>query len=99
MNQEPKVCPICCEPVKPEARLCPHCRQWLSFRSLRNPAVAAALLGVQGLVIVVVLIIVGRSLVITMAYPKPHYTAFLDSIQVQESKMGWYDSSDGVRIS
>ena len=31
MNEaEPKTCPLCCEPVRPMARKCPHCQHYLN---------------------------------------------------------------------
>ena len=35
-----KPCPYCAEEAKSSAKVCPHCRIWLTIYSLRNPAVA-----------------------------------------------------------
>ena len=56
MNAETsQTCPFCAEPIKPAAKLCPWCRQWLTMRSIRNPAVSAWLVAVPMMAIMIVL--------------------------------------------
>ena len=38
-----KVCRFCAEPIKAEARVCPHCRHWQKWRSLGNPLMLGTL--------------------------------------------------------
>ncbi len=47
-----KPCPYCAEETKPGAKICPHCRNWLSLFSLRNPSVTIASFGILSLVFI-----------------------------------------------
>ena len=31
------VCPLCCEPIRPTAKKCPHCHEWVTPEDLNNP--------------------------------------------------------------
>ena len=93
-----RTCPYCAENIKREAKVCPRCRQWLTLRSIRNPAVAAWAYGFPHLVMYAVL---GMFILVTMNRffnPKPDYTAFVNSLRVLESRMNWAQTSNGTRI-
>lgn len=55
-TENTKVCPLCAEPIRPAAKVCPHCRHWLKKWSLYNPQVGAAI--ILGLYLVVVVVTV-----------------------------------------
>jgi len=46
-----RICPFCAESIKNEAKVCPRCRQWLTLRSIRNPAITVWVYGLSHLVI------------------------------------------------
>jgi predicted nucleic acid-binding Zn ribbon protein len=46
-----RTCPFCAESIKREAKVCPRCRQWLTLRSIRNPAITVWVYGLPHLVI------------------------------------------------
>ncbi len=99
MNAEnSRICPFCAELIKPAARICPRCRQWLTMRSLRNPAVSVWLLVVPMIAIWIVLGVAGLNALDRIQNPKPYYTAFPQALRVVESRMNWVHTSDGLRI-
>src|ERR1035437_7984563 len=99
MNAESsRICPFCAESINPAAKLCPRCRQWLTMRSLRNPAI---FLWVHGGLSAAVFILMGfgfLSAVNRLGNPKPYYTAFPQVLRVVESRMNWARTKDGPRI-
>jgi hypothetical protein len=99
MNAESsRICPFCAESINPAAKLCPRCRQWLTMRSLRNPAI---FLWVHGGLSAAVFILMGfgfLSAVNRLGNPKPYYTAFPQVLRVVESRMNWAQTKDGLRI-
>ena len=99
MNAESsRICPFCAELIKPAARLCPRCRQWLTIHSCRNPAVASLLVGVPMLAIMIVLGTAGLNALDRLQNPKPDYTAFPHALRVTESRMNWAQTKEGLRI-
>lgn len=99
MNTESsRTCPFCAEPIKPAAKLCPRCRQWLTIRSLRNPAVSACLFGFPVIAIVIVLGVALLNALDRISNPKPNYAAFPHALRVTESRMNWAQTKEGLRI-
>ncbi len=93
-----RICPFCAEPIQPAAKVCPRCRQWLTMRSLRNPAI---LLWTHGGLLAAVSIAMGFLILRTMdrlQNPKPYYTDFPRALRVVESRMAWAQTKDGLRI-
>ena len=93
-----RTCPYCAEAIKPAAKLCPRCRQWLTLRSVRNPSV---LLWVAGGSLVTVLLVAGSTLLTRMERfwnPKPSYTKQLRALRVIESRMAWRQTTTDRRI-
>ncbi len=93
-----RACPYCAESIKHEAKVCPRCRQWLTLRSIRNPAIAAWVYGFPHLAMFALmgmLILTGLD---RIQNPKPDYTAFVNSLRVLESRMNWAQTSSGTRI-
>jgi hypothetical protein len=99
MNAENShICRFCAEPIKPAAKLCPRCRQWLTLRSLRNPAVLVWLHGIPMLALYVVVGVAGLNAFNRIGNPKPYYSDFPHTLRVVESRMNWAQTKDGVRI-
>ena len=99
MNAEStRICPFCAEPIKTAAKLCPHCRQWLTMRSMRNPVVSAWVVGVPMIAIFIVVGTASLNALDRMLNPKPYYTAFPQALRVLESRMNWAQTKDGLRI-
>src|ERR1019366_1795467 len=99
MNAENSgICPFCAESINPVAKLCPRCRQWLTIRSLRNPAV---FIWLHGGLLAAVWIVMGigiLSAINRLGNPKPYYSAFPQALRVVESRMNWAATKDGLRI-
>jgi len=99
MNAEnSRICPFCAESINSVAKLCPRCRQWLTMRSLRNPAFFFWLHGGLAAAIWVVMGIGILSTVNRLENPKPYYTDFPQALRVVESRMNWAQTKDGLRI-
>src|SRR5882724_129246 len=99
MNGEfEKACPFCAETIPKAAKICPRCRQWISWRSFRNPVV--------GLVIsLCVMFVVGGCVMflVTNVFsrifnPPPYYAEHVGSLQILQSKMFFTDTTNGPRI-
>jgi hypothetical protein len=97
-DPEKRTCPFCAEIIKREAKLCPHCRQWLSLRSFRHPLVSLLVHGIPILVIGVTIAMAIFSFLDHIQNPKPFYSEFPDSLKIMESRMNWAQTTDGLRI-
>jgi hypothetical protein len=97
-NPSSKTCPYCAESIKREAKVCPRCRQWLTLRSMRNPAIAVWVYGFPHLVIYAVMAALVMTAVNRLTNPKPDYTDVVDSLRALESRMNWAETSNGPRI-
>jgi hypothetical protein len=97
-NQEKKTCRYCAETVPTAAKLCPRCRQWLSFRSFRNPVVGLCMTMLPLIASGVILIYGLTNLFERISSPPPYYSDFQSSLRVVESQMNWADTVDGRRI-
>jgi hypothetical protein len=97
-DPEKRTCPFCAEIIKAEAKLCPHCHQWLTLKSFRHPLVMLLVHVVPVTVVWVALAIAMISLFDNFQNPKPYYSEFPDSLKVLESRMNWAQTSDGLRI-
>src|SRR5437588_501598 len=99
MNLETgRICPFCGEAIKPAAKLCPRCRQWLTLRSLRNPAVSFWVMGVPFFLLFIGIGLAVLTKIERTFYPAPYYTDFPDSLRVIESRMDLIETSNGLRI-
>ena len=93
-----RTCPFCAEKIKREAKVCPHCRQWLTLRSIRNPAITVWVYGLPHLAIYALFGILILTALNRFQNPKPDYTAFVNSLRVVESRMNWAETSSGLRL-
>jgi predicted nucleic acid-binding Zn ribbon protein len=93
-----RTCPFCAESIKREAKVCPRCRQWLTLRSIRNPAITVWVYGLPHLVIYALLGMLILTALNRFQNPKPDYTAFVNSLRVMESRMNWAETSNGLRL-
>ena len=93
-----RTCPFCAESIKREAKVCPRCRQWLTLRSIRNPAITVWVYGLPHLAIYALFGMLILTALNRFQNPKPDYTAFVNSLRVVESRMNWAETSSGLRI-
>ena len=91
-----KTCPHCAEQIKAAARVCPRCRQWLTFFSLRNPA----FLNVACLLCVLVTSIVFYLFIERISNSGVDFSPYRDGILVKESRMNFATGGeqDSVRV-
>lgn len=93
-----RLCPFCAESIKREAKVCPRCRQWLTLRSIRNPAICVWIYGLPHLATYAAIGMLLLTALNRFQNPKPDYTDFVRSLRVLESRMNWADTSNGLRI-
>ena len=93
-----RTCPFCAENIKREAKVCPRCRQWLTLRSICNPAITVWVYGLPHLAIYAVFGMLILTALNRFQNPKPDYTAFVNSLRVMESRMNWAETSSGLRL-
>lgn len=93
-KQENKICRYCAESIPEAARLCPRCRQWLTFRSFRNPVVFFIAMALPLLAMMSLLVYTAGNF---MNRP-PYYSDFKGSIQILQSNMYWVETSDGPAL-
>jgi hypothetical protein len=97
-DPEKRICPFCAEVIKVEAKLCPHCHQWLTLKSFRHPLIYMLLH-----VVPLTIVWVGSTMFIfnmldSLQNPKPYYSEFPGSLKILESRMNWAQTSNGLRI-
>ena len=92
------ICPFCAETVKTEAKLCPHCRQWLTMRSFRHPLISLLVFGIPMILVVVFGALSLFSVLDRLSNPKPYYSDFPDSLRILEANMNWAVVRDELRI-
>lgn len=91
-------CPFCAESVFTIARVCPHCRQWLTWRSLRHPGVSMLIGGIPALVAVVVLGSFFARSIETLFRPRPFYSEVPGALEVLQSQFNWVETEKGPRL-
>lgn len=98
MNPTSKACPFCAETVPAAARICPRCRQWLSYRSLRHPVVSLFVVGLPAMLCFLGFGYVMLQFLAHYTNPPPYYFEHPGSIRVLESRINWVEAKDGSRI-
>lgn len=93
-----RTCPFCAEIIKVEAKLCPHCRQWLTLKSFRHPLVMTFTHLVPLLAMWIGFAVAVFSFTDNLQNPKPYYSEFPDALKVVESEMNWVQTPEGLRI-
>ena len=93
-----RVCPFCAETIQVSARLCPRCRQWLSWRSLRNPAFGIPFTLVLLMTLHTLLAVKVSNAFSRVFNPPPYYSQHLGAVEVVSSRFNWVETKDGTRI-
>ncbi len=87
-------CPYCFEETKPAAKVCPHCRNWLSIFSLRNPVVGMVVVYMLFLIFIIGFLTFTKQLM----NPGRDFSPYRDSISVVESRMNFQADQFGQAI-
>lgn len=97
-NKQKKTCRYCAETVPAAAKICPRCRQWLTYFSFRNPLVWSfcTVLPLVACVYICYCHITNR--ISAIINPAPHYSDFPGSLRVLQSRMQWVEETDGARL-
>ena len=97
-DPEKRTCPYCAEVIRPEAKVCPRCRQWLTYKSFRHPLVALLVHAVPMLALCLGTTMAVFAKIDDWQNPKPHYSEFPDALKIVESRMNWAQTPDGLYI-
>ena len=89
-----KICPYCAEEVMPVAKVCPHCRNWLTVYSLRNPVAFCVCL------FALLLVLIGGMIAFVQRAMNPgrDFSPYRDSICIVESQMNFKPDEYGPAI-
>ncbi len=93
-----RTCPFCVEPIKADAKLCPHCRQWLTMKSYRHPLINLLVVGIPMALLFTIGGLAVFSRLDQLTNPKPYYSELPDSLQILKSHMNWTAVHDELRI-
>jgi hypothetical protein len=93
-----KICPYCAESIRAAAKVCPHCRQPLTFRSMRHPVTAFLVMLVPMLACVVFIATGVVYKLDKILNPGPHYGELLSSLSVTESHMNHVQATNEQHI-
>jgi hypothetical protein len=97
-NSAARTCPFCAETISAVAKVCPRCRQWLSFRSLRNPVVGGFLVASAMMTLWFGMGVALEKNLKRLSSQPPYYEEFPNALQVLQSRMNWVETKDGLRI-
>lgn len=97
-DAEKRSCPFCAETISAKAKLCPRCRQWLSWKSFRHPLILMLTLVVPVTFLWIALGFAMLSSFSKLTNPKPLYGEFPNSLKVLESRMNWAPTENGLAI-
>lgn len=98
IDPQKRICPFCAETIEAKAKVCPHCRQWLTWKSFRHPLVSMLVHFVPATAVWVALIAVMFSSLDHMQNPKPYYSEFPNTLKILESQMNWVQTEKGLRV-
>lgn len=96
--ESPSVCKFCTEPVKVNARVCPHCRQWLTLRALRNPQVLGCVVGGLLSLTLIPMYFILMSKFANAFNPRPFYYESSRGLRLTQSTMLWQQFDSSLRI-
>lgn len=98
LSESHRRCPFCAESVSGTAKVCPHCRQWLTWHSLRHPGVSMLVAGIPALVAVIVLGSLFARSIETLFQPRPFYSDVPGALEVLQSHLNWVETEKGPRL-
>lgn len=93
-----RACPHCAETISVAAKVCPRCRQWLTWRSLRNPIVNALAIGYPMLACFGGLLFMVTTSIQQLFQPRPFYSEVPEPLAVLESWVNWMETTNGPRL-
>jgi len=97
-DPEKRTCPFCAEAIKAEAKLCPHCRQWLTWKSFRHPLVMTLTHAVPAFGMMVAMMMAVFSISENLGNPRPYYSEFPNALKIVEARMNWAQIEKGPCI-
>jgi hypothetical protein len=97
-DPEKRTCPFCFETIPVKAKLCPRCRQWLTWKSFRHPTISLIVHVVPMTAFWIVLCVTLFSRMDQFQNPKPYYSEFPNSLKILESRLNWAMTDKGLRI-
>jgi hypothetical protein len=97
-TQPTRTCRFCAETISAAAKVCPRCRQWQTWRSLRNPVVSVFVMLAAFLIYFSVREAALVKSLTRLLDPPPYYTEFSNALQVLDSRMHWVRTKDGPSI-
>src|ERR1035438_7826825 len=97
-DPEKRICPFCAEAIQAKVKLCPRCRQWLTWKSFRHPLISMLTHVVPVTVVWVTLGATLFSNIDRLQNPKPFYSEFPGSLKILVSQMNWARTDNGLHI-
>lgn len=93
-----RVCPFCDETIRAAARVCPRCRQPLSFRTLRHPVTGILALTLPATAIIIVIMTLFTIKFDGTINPRPYFDEQPQSLKLTASHMNWVHFTNEERI-
>jgi hypothetical protein len=97
-TEENRVCPFCDETIRAAARVCPHCRQPLSFQTIRHPVTGMLVLALPMMAIFIAAGVLIASKFDSMVNPRPYFDEQPQSLKLTQSHMNWVHLTNGEWI-
>lgn len=93
-----RTCRYCSETISTAAKVCPRCRQWLTWRSFRNPTVNALGLTFPMLACCAGFLVYAVTQFQHVFNPRPFYSEVPEPLSVIQSWVNWVETTNGPRL-